>query len=99
MCFSKTWWVICDDGFSLAEARVACKELGYPSVVKFHNNSFYGRGNRTTLQTKFKCSGMETTLSGCSNEAKQRCNNDDVVGVECGKMFCALLLRFFYERV
>ncbi|XP_062507211.1 scavenger receptor cysteine-rich domain superfamily protein-like [Corticium candelabrum] len=80
---NKTWWVICDDGFSLAEARVACKELGYPSVVKFHNNSFYGRGNRTTLQTKFKCSGMETTLSGCSNEAKQRCNNDDVVGVEC----------------
>ena len=29
------WGTVCDDGFGLAEANVACRQLGYSSAIRY----------------------------------------------------------------
>ena len=36
------WGTVCDDGFGIEEANVACKQLGYPSALRVGNVSQLG---------------------------------------------------------
>ena len=36
------WGTVCDDSFSLVDATVICKMLGYPSAVIARSRAYYG---------------------------------------------------------
>ena len=38
------WGTVCDDGFTLANARVVCKSLGWDGAIGYRHSSFYGDG-------------------------------------------------------
>jgi len=56
---------VCDDGFTLVNAHVACRELGYPGAVKFTRESYYGRTSSLFAMDYVDCDGTEARLRDC----------------------------------
>ena len=79
------WGTICDDYWSLNDAKVACRELGYIFAVR----SLYGwqvpdGTGRIWLDNMF-CTGYERSLADCSHRGWgiHNCKHSDDAGVEC----------------
>lgn len=86
---------ICDDGFSLVNAHVACRELGYASgALKVHSTSYYAtidprfHGNSSGtfyIMDDVICGGDERHLKDCyfTGWGVNDCGDGEVVGVVC----------------
>ena len=57
---------VCDDGFTLVNAHVACRELGYMRAVNFSKNSRYGwTSSQLFIMDDVRCDGTEERLLDC----------------------------------
>ena len=56
------WGTICDDGWSMANGVVACKQLGYDGAVKVSYNAAYGPGTGQIWLDELNCLGSETSF-------------------------------------
>lgn len=83
---SGQWNTICDDYFDLSEAKVVCREVGYPSsIVAYHGQAFYGEGNVLILMDNAYCHRDELRLTSCySRFGNHDCTHVEDVGVSCG---------------
>ena len=80
---------MCDDSFSDTDARVVCRQLGYPTAnAKAHSNAFYGSGSGTIWLDEVGCYGTESRLSECSSPGWgiENCGHNEDVGVSCSKL-------------
>ncbi|XP_044739287.1 uncharacterized protein LOC123300724 isoform X2 [Chrysoperla carnea] len=88
------WGTVCDDKFSLKNAEVACRELGYPlgAVQVLHNplyfaetNNVQNPNNTLILMDDVDCLGNETSLKDCefNGWGVHNCKADEVVGIVC----------------
>lgn len=61
------WGQVCDDGFGMIAAGVACKELGFTfGVREVRSGGFYGESESPLfLMDQVKCRGNETSLREC----------------------------------
>uniref|UniRef100_A0A8C3JUL2 Soluble scavenger receptor cysteine-rich domain-containing protein SSC5D n=1 Tax=Calidris pygmaea TaxID=425635 RepID=A0A8C3JUL2_9CHAR len=80
-----TWAALCDEGWSLAEARVVCRQLGCGRALSAPIGSRFGPGPGQTWPNSVSCVGTETTFSAC--KAKPRgstaCHHGREAGVVC----------------
>ncbi|XP_066266533.1 scavenger receptor cysteine-rich type 1 protein M130-like [Branchiostoma lanceolatum] len=78
------WGSICDDDFGASEARVVCRELGFPDYETFHYGAFYGEGTGPVWLNNLVCNGFENSLEDCSNSGwGASCTHAHDVSVIC----------------
>ena len=88
------WSTVCDDGWSLTEADVVCKQLGFTRAINFTTGSttvdMFGVANskQPIITGNVNCIGQETSLSNCPGfdpNAPTQCsyNHTQDIGVIC----------------
>jgi len=78
------WGIVCDNGFTNAEARVVCYMLGYGHGGKVIGNR-YGTGDGTIWLDDVSCSGGETNIAHCRHLGwgRHNCSLHENVAVSC----------------
>ena len=79
------WGSFCADGWDLNDARVVCRQLGFPDAVEATNSTLMGNGSLAQL-TNVQCNGSEEHLRvECpfsEMKAGQNCSHGEA-GVVC----------------
>ena len=86
MFYNGIWRGICDDGWDLNDAKVVCRQLGFPDAVEATNGTLVGNGSSLTQLTNVQCNGSEEHLrEECpfsEMKADQNCSHGEA-GVVC----------------
>ncbi|XP_053358979.1 lysyl oxidase homolog 3B isoform X2 [Clarias gariepinus] len=79
------WGTICDDDFSLANAHVLCRHLGFVSATGWAHSAKYGKGAGKIWLDNVQCSGSERSISVCKSRGwgNSDCTHDEDAGVIC----------------
>ena len=79
------WGTICDDNWDIQDARVICRQLGYPDAVAPLLSAHYGHGSGPVWLNNINCLGIESDLFACGHNGlgNHSCEHDDDVSVEC----------------
>ena len=83
--YNNTWGTVCDGGWSLNEAAVVCRELGFPGAISSSCCATFGQGTGPIWLDNVVCTGSETSLSSCSHGGWgiHDCGHGDDAGVNC----------------
>ncbi|XP_064650737.1 deleted in malignant brain tumors 1 protein-like isoform X2 [Lineus longissimus] len=83
------WGVICDTGWGIGDANVACRQLGFKGAVPttgFPTKAKFGQGTGTVFWNNVQCNGDEQSLEECKHDevlGTSACNSVDASGVIC----------------
>ena len=79
------WGTICDDNWNFLNARVVCRQLGYPDAVDAPRSSHYGPGTGKIWLNNVECTGTEPDLFTCNNDGigTHSCGHLEDASVEC----------------
>ena len=86
--YNNHWNTVCDDYWDANDAKIVCKELGWPySNAQAYTGAFFGQGSGPILD-HLDCSGSESRLHECSyilNHGHCNVRNDhgEDAGVRC----------------
>ena len=59
------WGGVCDDEWDEADARVACRQLGFPGARGITNGGMFGYTPDTIWMDNLYCYGTEHRLEDC----------------------------------
>ncbi|XP_067098885.1 lysyl oxidase homolog 3B isoform X2 [Osmerus mordax] len=79
------WGTICDDDFSLANANVLCRQLGFVSATGWTHSAKYGKGLGKIWLDNVQCNGGEKSIELCKSRGwgNSDCTHDEDAGVVC----------------
>jgi len=82
--YAGEWGTVCDDGFSMVDANVVCRELGFSGALSYGNYGSGASGTSIWLDD-VSCSGWESALADCSHRGwgSHNCGHSEDVGVSC----------------
>ena len=83
--FNARWSTVCDDEWDFYDARVVCRQLGYPDAMTALRSSHYGEGTLPILQSNVSCVGHEPNLTTCKYNGIgiHDCLHSKIAAVEC----------------
>ena len=78
------WGTICDDGWGKEDARVACRQLGFPDVTALQGSNVPSGSGKIWLDD-VNCTGTEQNIASCAHDGwgKHDCSHYEDAGVEC----------------
>ena len=79
------WGTICDYGWDMRDARVFCRQLGYPDVVRTLQRHQVPTGSGEIWLSYVACTGKEQNITSCSYNGWgiHYCSHYYDAGVEC----------------
>ncbi|KAM6969450.1 lysyl oxidase homolog 3B isoform 2-T2 [Tautogolabrus adspersus] len=79
------WGTICDDDFSITNANVLCRQLGFVSATGWTHSAKYGKGQGKIWLDNVQCSGGEKSIEVCKSRGwgNSDCTHDEDAGVVC----------------
>ena len=96
------WQTVCDDGWDLNDANVACRQLGYGHAIRAVTHAQFGQGTGGQWEGSIICTGRERRLQDCTIliltifQIRLRCSHREDAGVICSTSSeCRVLYRAF----
>ncbi|XP_061108988.1 lysyl oxidase homolog 3A-like isoform X2 [Conger conger] len=79
------WGTICDDDFTLENAHVLCRQMGFVSATVWTHSAKYGPGTGKIWLDNVLCSGTEKSIEFCRSRGwgNSDCTHDEDAGVIC----------------
>lgn len=94
--YALSWGTICNSQWTIEDALVVCRMLGFASAARAVINGRYGPGTGPVWLTNVNCVGSETTLTNCSfvGWGNTGCDHTQDAGVVCsdGECVCPVVL-------
>ncbi|XP_077393990.1 lysyl oxidase homolog 3B isoform X2 [Festucalex cinctus] len=79
------WGTICDDDFSISNANVLCRQLGFVEATGWTHSAKYGQGQGKIWLDNVQCGGGEQSVGACKSRGwgNSDCTHDEDAGVVC----------------
>ncbi|KAM9708702.1 lysyl oxidase homolog 3B isoform 2-T3 [Menidia menidia] len=79
------WGTVCDDDFSIANAHVLCRQLGFVEATGWTHSAKYGKGQGKIWLDNVLCNGGERSIDSCKSRGwgNSDCTHDEDAGVVC----------------
>ncbi|XP_038074969.1 scavenger receptor cysteine-rich domain superfamily protein-like [Patiria miniata] len=79
------WGTVCDNSWGLEDAKVACRQLGFPVALRATQGGSFGRGNGSIHLDNVECTGLENNLLSCQHNGigDHNCAHGEDAGVVC----------------
>ena len=83
--YNGNWGTVCDDGWDIKNARVVCRQLGFPDAVSAPGSAHFGAGGGQIWLDDVDCSGSERSIVNCphSGWGVENCVHDEDASVIC----------------
>lgn len=66
------WGTVSDDEWTLEDADVVCREVGYPNALLPYTLASFGEGFGRVWMSHMQCTGNESSLLECKHERFQQ---------------------------
>ena len=85
MFYNGTWGTVCDDHWTLKEANVVCRQLGFEGASTAVTSAGFGPGIGNIWMDGVYCVGNENTLAECNDHGwgQHNCDHSEDAGVIC----------------
>ncbi|XP_053313970.1 lysyl oxidase homolog 3 isoform X2 [Spea bombifrons] len=83
--YNQEWGTICDDDFSMENAHVLCRQLGFTEATGWAHSAKYGKGLGRIWLDNVICTGKEKSISDCNSRGwgNSDCTHEEDAGVIC----------------
>ena len=80
-----SWGTVCDDGWTLNNGHVVCRQLGYSGAERITIGASFGLGSGYIWMDQVTCSGTESALAECVFPGwnDHNCGHGEDAGVVC----------------
>ncbi|CAN2388281.1 Lysyl oxidase [Pristimantis euphronides] len=83
--YNQEWGTICDDDFTMENAHILCRHLGFIEATGWTHSAKYGKGVGRIWLDNVICSGSEKSFSDCKSRGwgNSDCTHEEDAGVVC----------------
>ncbi|XP_078382661.1 scavenger receptor cysteine-rich domain-containing protein DMBT1-like [Oculina patagonica] len=83
--YNGQWGTVCDDYWDTNDAKVVCRQLGFPTASNAYGSAKYGQGTGQIWMDSVKCLGNESRLSDCGHRGwgSHSCSHSEDASVQC----------------
>ena len=88
--YKGNWGTVCDDYWDMNDARVVCRQLGFPNVDSAPGSARFGSGSGQIWLDDVGCSGSESSVINCQHGGwgVENCGHSEDASVICSSKLC-----------